>query len=49
MPLDYQTPDPHDPKRIWRDIGRVLLIIAGIVFLLVLILFGTCALLMMKR
>ena len=49
MPLDYQTPDPNDRKRIWRDIGKVLLMIFGIGFLLVLILFGACALMMMKR
>jgi hypothetical protein len=49
MPLDYQTPDPNDPKNNpWRQAARIILIIFGtVVALLVvglLILFGTCAL-----
>jgi hypothetical protein len=47
MPLDYQTPDPNN-KKIWRGILRMLLLIAGIVFVLVLLLAGTCALLMSR-
>jgi threonine/homoserine/homoserine lactone efflux protein len=48
MPLDYQTPDPHDPKRVARSVLRVLGIILGTIFLLILVLLGTCAL-MMRR
>jgi hypothetical protein len=49
MPLDYQTPDPNDRRQAWRGVLRVLLICFGIFFLLVLVLFGTCALLMSRR
>ena len=46
-PLDYGRPDPQPSTS--RVLLRVFGIILGVIFLLVILLLGTCALLMVVR